>query len=194
MGLKFNNKFQIIFEHGTTRIIGRGFDVEYREKFWLFRVNPSIILPGLRKEHTKIIYNEGRRVGVGYKCSSNIPLALYKNRRTGVFPALGNFIRCRLGLCCLIDRSGYIKVVCDGTPYIVVSSVTQDSNLFCKVYSSDTEDLVFTIIFNASFSLAVLKYSDDRYYDSVLVAGYIADAMLTSISKSSLQRSIEIST
>lgn len=193
MGRSRNKSIQIISQYGKIYLEGKGIDVQYRYRRWLFQLNPDLVPSGLRKTNRKVILMNGRKLGYAETRNSCIPLPQYRPLEKGLYGVLLHFVRCHLGWCCKRYERGYILIVMDRHKFVVTKSITEMGNLFCSVYFFRSGNKVATFTFDKDFRKVYPITNNDHWLESIMImAGYVADTLIYQSVASQLNRTIEV--
>lgn len=184
---------EIILDNGEIFVNSPSMSVFYRYRFWLFQINPRFLLPGLRKEHRKSIFVNGKKRGIAEYRQGCIPMFpfIFDNRNFGV--KIVNWIRVHLGLLCRKTDRGYFYIRLDKTEYIVLRRFTSARNVLCEIFCKEDGFMMGSFIFDAAFEKVYPYFSVDDWVNSMyVIIGYIADAVVYSTVAHKLNKSLEI--
>ena len=184
---------QIIFDSGDTFVTSDRMSAYFKYKKWLFQINPRLLPPGLRKDHRKKIYVNGRKYGYAEYRHGCIPMYPYLDDRRGLDIWLLNWIRVHLGLCCRRSDRDYFYIKLRHQEYVVLRRYTNERNTVCKIYVKTTGEMLGTFIFDSDFSNVYPHWSVENWvYSMYVIMGYVADAVIYSVVAQQLNRKINI--
>lgn len=187
------SKIRIICNRGDVYIEGRSVDVFFKYKFWLFQINPRLLLPGFRKSNVKNVYVNGRKLGHAetyFKCP---PLPQYRTYKGGLSGKILDFFRLRLGLFCETGSEGYMQITLKRQRFIITRSYTSAGNLMCSAYFYKSGNRLATFTFDKDFTMVALRFGNVSWAEAILtMAGYVADSMIYASVAGSLNREIEV--
>lgn len=180
-------------ENGETYLNCKGLYAEYRQPFWLFKVNDIFLLPGLRRNSCRTISVNNKRYGKAYFLEGCIPLPPYISEDPSPLSWVFNRVRVRLGLFCRRGWRGYFYVHLGRNKFAVTRRVTKEKLIYGKVYYYMTGEIMGTYIFNEDFTAVRLATVEGGLPNTLkVIAGYIADVSIYSTLTDCLNRKIEI--
>lgn len=194
MGRRKNlDTVSIISEGGQVYVSGRGLDVRYRYRRWLFHVNPAVVPLGLRKEHRKIVYINRRRCGRAEVCFGPNPLPEFRYGGKGLRVFWMNVMRNTFGWYSSRSEFGYMRVVLKRCHYIITKSFTEKGNLYCRVFDEYTGEGLATLVFDPNFDTLYPSIEYDGWLATALtIAGYVADTLIYSSVASQLNKKVKV--
>lgn len=195
MGSKSSRKVaaHIIFENGETFVESDRLFANFKYVKWLFQINPRLVLPGLRRDHRKKIYVNGKKYGFAEYRHGCIPMYPYLDDRRGVDIWFINWIRVHLGLCCRPSDRDYFYIKLRRQEYIVLRRYTNERNTVCKIYEKASGEMLGTFIFDSDFKNVYPHWCVDNWvYSMYVIMGYVADAVIYSAVAQELNRKIKV--
>lgn len=159
----------VVFKSGRTYIDGRGFDLEFKPKWWWVQINPKLIWPTFRSSSRKNIYVDGRKVGSTIYRDGTIPLMYTRmigdNLRAKVFNTILRPLGIRVAEC----NKGYFDVKLAGYHYIIVLSETVKNMLNCYVYLKNPEERLGYFVVSDEFKRISTSFVDKRITDTMAI-------------------------
>ena len=183
----------ITTERGNIYVDGPRFDAHFRYPIWLCRLNPKLILPGLRRDHRKIVYINGRRFGRADYREGCIPLETYRLKETRLLDKFMNLLRETFGLCCSSKSRGYYNIKLKTNTFIVVVRRPSKDYIRCIVYIRDSGEYVGDFFFDAGIENVyprLVRHDLERTF--CVVIGYIMDSLVYTTVALHLDRKLEI--
>ena len=164
----------IISERGDIYVQGARFDAHFRYPFWFLKVNPVFLLPGLRRDHRKIVYVNGRRFGKADYREGCIPIEGYRMKEEYFSDKLTNFIWETFGVGCPSSRRGYYNIKLRTNTYVVLVRRTSKEYIRCLVYCRDTKEYVGDFLFDRNIENVYPRLEDKRLERTFcVIIGYI---------------------
>ena len=183
----------ITTERGNIYVDGARFDAHFRYPVWLFKLNPKLILPGLRRDHRKIVYINGRRFGKADYRDGCIPLESYRLRENRMLDKFMNFIRETFGIGCSNRSRGYYNIKLRTNTFVVVVRRSSKEYIRCIVYIRDSGDYVGDFMFdNAIENVYPRLVRHDLERTFCVIIGYIMDSLVYTTVALHLDRKLEI--
>lgn len=190
---KDRNAVRIISNNGEIFVQSPDMEVYYRYPRWMFKINQKLLMPGLRRDHRKIIYVNGRRYGYAEYREGAIPLTAYLDEVVYWSDNITNFIKVHFGLGCRRSRRGYFLIKLGRTEYIVLRRYTKERNIFCQIYCKSTEEFMGSFIIDSAFTKVYPQFAVNNWVRSMYtIIGYIADAAIYSTVASQLNKTLEV--
>ena len=191
--LRVKDTNRILCNRGVTYLDYGSFSVVYKYSFWFLQVNPSLVLPSMRRGHKRIIIVNGKRRGWCEMRYGMIPLDSYVLPGSGVGHFILRFIRKYLGFCLNTYERGYILVAIGRYRYVVTKRITRDGLCICEVFDKRTNRQIGNVVFNKEFSEVYVRTGLDGVIKTLCtIAGYIADSVVYNRAASALEASIKI--
>lgn len=186
-------KAVITTERGQIYVDGLRFDATFRYPYWLWKVNPHLLLPGLRRDHRKIIYINGKRFGKADYREGCIPLPSYRIKEEYFSDKLTNFVREVFGLGCSRGSRGYYNIKLRTNTYVVIVRKTSAGYVRCIVYCRDTYEYVGDFLFDSEMTVVHPRLALPRLERTFcVIVGYILDSLVYATVARQLDRKLEI--
>lgn len=184
---------RVISDGGEVFVQSPSITAYYRYPKWLFKINQHVLLPGLRRNHRKIIFVNGKKYGTAEYREGCIPLTEYLGEEVWWSDKITRFVKVHFGLGCRKNHRGYFKVKLGHYEYIVLRRYTKENNIFCHIYYKPTEELMGTFIIDSTFTKVYPQFAVDHWVNSMyVIIGYITDAVLYSTVAMQLNKTIDV--
>lgn len=187
------NKIKIICNKGEIFVQGPRISVYYRYRWWFFRINPRILFPGLRRDHRKKIFVNGKNRGYAEFRGGRVPLPRYRRGQDLISNILDIFIHEKLGILCRQEECGYHLIHTMNTDYIVTERLTKEEHILCQVYIKETGEPIGSFVYNKDCNEIYPTLVAQRLVNTfTVIMGYVTETVLYSTMASKLNRTIEL--